>query len=96
MSEGYPNGLIGQNDADRRFHPLLFTIATNETMEAGVEVFQALKDACPDFIPKGFIADGALAFTNAYIEVYGTSENNAEQKMCFAHVWKVIVIGNAS
>lgn len=84
--QGYGLKVVGQNDADRHFHPAVWAVSTNMTQEVGRIVLQALKTKRPDLQPKSFLGDAAPQDPNAAMEVFDTC---VQHDMCAIHVKQV-------
>ena len=83
--ENYPVTLIGQSDADRKFHLIAVGISTNSTQEVGEFFLRALLREIPDLMPRAYLGDAAEAFANAFRAIWPF----ALRLMCYAHVYKV-------
>lgn len=84
--ENYPVTVMGQTDADRRFHTRAVGIATIGTERVGRFYLQSWKLKVPSFAPRAFLGDAAQAFANAALSVFPTVDIRL---MCYAHVYKV-------
>ena len=85
LYENFSVTLIGQSDADRKFHLLALCISTNSTEEVGNLYLSTLLREIPGLLPTAYLGDAAEAFANAFRAIWPLSN----RLMCFAHVHKV-------
>ena len=86
IHEGYAVTVMGQTDADRRFHTRAIGISTNSTERVGRFYLQSWSDRVPLYTPRAFLGDAAQAFSNAALSVFPSI---TVRLMCYAHVYKV-------
>ena len=87
IHEGYTVTVMGQSDADRKFHTRAIGVSTNSTAEVGHFYLSAWKHRVPEFKPRAYLGDAAEAYANAAFAVFPECE---DRLMCFVHMYKVI------
>jgi MULE transposase domain len=81
----FPVTIMGYTDKNRRFHPTILAISTNETADEFKFMLSAWLSVNPALTFKFIMADGAEAVANAARFHWP----NIGRLMCFAHVFMV-------
>lgn len=85
--QGYPVGVTGHTDYNKKFHPTSISVSTNEDESDFAFTFGALKQGTKDALdqewkPPILMADGAKAIPNGFRKVFG---DGFLELMCWYH-----------
>lgn len=82
---GYPITMIGFSDKNRKFHPIILAVSTNETHVEFTFIMQSWHHVNASLAPKFLMADASEAAFNAARTIWP----NIVRLMCYAHVFMV-------
>ena len=74
--------VAGGSDANKRFHPIVIGVGSNENQNAYQELFKGLKAFNSTWAPSAVMADGAAYITAAVSTEFPT----ARRLMCYFHM----------
>ena len=84
MWQGFPVLVVGSSDKNKKFRPMGLAVASSETTEDYMFMFNTLKQSCgQNYHPAVLIADCADTIMNASVQIFG---HNLVRVHCWAHV----------
>lgn len=89
--QGFPILILGTTDNNRKFHPFVSCVSTNERSDDFKFIFKSLKDSVNDLFdavvdPRILIKDAAESISNGFIAVYPHRNKEENVAMCWAHL----------
>lgn len=74
--------VAGGSDKNRKFHPIIIGVGSNENEDAYKDLFRSIRIHLPLYYPMAIMADGATYITNAIREIFP----GVIRLMCYFHV----------